>query len=113
MLVSYKSRDCDCSHPPRVCSAGVGRTGAIIALDYLMAQAKAESVVDIYKCVEKMRQRRPHMIQTQVTPPFNPRSRGFCVWVQTTHTFANFLTALSILPSVSLCFGVTTPDLIV
>ena len=49
------------------CSAGVGRTGAIIALDYLLAQANAESRVDVYKCVEKMRRRRPFMIQTQVS----------------------------------------------
>ena len=47
-------------------SAGVGRTGAIIALDYLQEQAAAESQVDFYQCVVKMRERRPKMIQTEV-----------------------------------------------
>ncbi|KAF6037095.1 hypothetical protein EB796_004591 [Bugula neritina] len=47
------------------CSAGVGRSGAIIALDYLFEQARAESRVDFFKCVVKMRERRPNMIQTQ------------------------------------------------
>ncbi|XP_067938626.1 receptor-type tyrosine-protein phosphatase epsilon-like [Watersipora subatra] len=47
------------------CSAGVGRTGTIIALDYLLAQAKAELKVDVYKCVKQMRKRRPYMIQTE------------------------------------------------
>jgi len=49
-----------------ICSAGVGRSGAIIALDYLFEQARAESRVDVFKCVVKMRERRPNMIQTQV-----------------------------------------------
>lgn len=44
----------------------MGRTGAIIALDYLQEQAMTEGKVDVYKCVERMRERRPNMIQTEV-----------------------------------------------
>ncbi|XP_076080778.1 receptor-type tyrosine-protein phosphatase alpha-like isoform X6 [Mytilus galloprovincialis] len=46
------------------CSAGVGRTGTFIGLDYLMDQADSEGKVNIYKCVEKMRIARPNMVQT-------------------------------------------------
>ncbi|KAL5022774.1 hypothetical protein ScPMuIL_001929 [Solemya velum] len=46
------------------CSAGVGRTGAFIALDYLLRQAKKTGNVNIYRCVEKLRSYRPNMVQT-------------------------------------------------
>ncbi|XP_067942989.1 receptor-type tyrosine-protein phosphatase epsilon-like [Watersipora subatra] len=46
------------------CSAGVGRSGTYIALDYLIDQAKAEGVVNMFECVKMMRERRPCMIQT-------------------------------------------------
>ncbi|XP_071139566.1 receptor-type tyrosine-protein phosphatase mu-like isoform X17 [Mytilus edulis] len=46
------------------CSAGVGRTGTFIGIDYLMDQADSEGRVNIYKCVEKMRIARPNMVQT-------------------------------------------------
>jgi len=48
------------------CSAGVGRTGTYIALDYLLAQATAEGSVDMFQSVVKMRARRPKMVQTRV-----------------------------------------------
>ncbi|XP_064617191.1 receptor-type tyrosine-protein phosphatase kappa-like [Liolophura sinensis] len=47
------------------CSAGIGRTGTFIALDYLVNQAKAEGMVDVPACVELLRQQRVNMVQTQ------------------------------------------------
>ncbi|XP_061613362.1 receptor-type tyrosine-protein phosphatase H-like isoform X1 [Phyllopteryx taeniolatus] len=46
------------------CSAGVGRTGTIIALDVLLQQL-LDSKVDINAFVHDMRLRRPHMVQTE------------------------------------------------
>uniref|UniRef100_A0A3B3ZNR9 protein-tyrosine-phosphatase n=1 Tax=Periophthalmus magnuspinnatus TaxID=409849 RepID=A0A3B3ZNR9_9GOBI len=48
------------------CSAGVGRTGTLIALDMLLQQMEKEKAVDIYGFVYKMRLNRPHMVQTEV-----------------------------------------------
>lgn len=45
------------------CSAGSGRTGTFVALDYCMDQAKAESLVDVLGCVQLMRTNRVNMIQ--------------------------------------------------
>ncbi|KAM9336637.1 receptor-type tyrosine-protein phosphatase H-like [Symphorus nematophorus] len=47
------------------CSAGVGRTGTIIALDVLLQQLENEKAVDINSFVHKMRLSRPHMVQTE------------------------------------------------
>ncbi len=47
-------------------SAGVGRTGTLIALDFLLEQAGCEKVIDIYNCVYNMRKNRVNMIQTLV-----------------------------------------------
>lgn len=47
-------------------SAGVGRTGTFIALDYLVDRANSEGRVDVYSLVEEMRSRRPCMVQTEV-----------------------------------------------
>ncbi|XP_068610969.1 receptor-type tyrosine-protein phosphatase H-like [Brachionichthys hirsutus] len=47
------------------CSAGVGRTGTIIALDVLLQQLERERAVAIKGFVHKMRLSRPHMVQTE------------------------------------------------
>lgn len=48
------------------CSAGVGRTGSYLAIDYLLQQAVATKTVDINHCVRDLRQQRMHSVQTMV-----------------------------------------------
>lgn len=47
-------------------SAGVGRTGTFIAVDYLMQHVRTSDVIDIYSYVMEMRNNRPNMVQTEV-----------------------------------------------
>ncbi|XP_059809461.1 receptor-type tyrosine-protein phosphatase H-like isoform X2 [Hypanus sabinus] len=47
------------------CSAGVGRTGTFIGLDYLMQCVEKELLVDVYGIVRKMRMNRTCMVQTE------------------------------------------------
>lgn len=47
------------------CSAGVGRTGAFIAIDSLMEQMEAEKIVDVFGFTARMRKQRNYMVQTQ------------------------------------------------
>ncbi|XP_072824842.1 receptor-type tyrosine-protein phosphatase H [Vicugna pacos] len=52
--------------PPIVhCSAGVGRTGTLIALDVLLRQLECEGVVGAFSYMRKMRESRPLMVQTE------------------------------------------------
>ncbi|XP_019739112.1 receptor-type tyrosine-protein phosphatase H isoform X1 [Hippocampus comes] len=55
------------------CSAGVGRTGTIIALDVLLQQLYRDKEVGINAFVHNMRLRRPHMVQTEVRTVDGPR----------------------------------------
>ncbi|XP_065144043.1 receptor-type tyrosine-protein phosphatase H-like isoform X2 [Paramisgurnus dabryanus] len=47
------------------CSAGVGRTGTLIALDVLIQQLEREKAVSIAGFVQRMRLNRPLMVQTE------------------------------------------------
>ncbi|KAL3868040.1 hypothetical protein ACJMK2_040879 [Sinanodonta woodiana] len=46
------------------CSAGVGRTGTFIAIDFLVDQAQAQGTVNVTSCLETLRNQRVLMIQT-------------------------------------------------
>ena len=48
-------------------SAGIGRTGTFIGLDYLVEEARATKTVDVFQCVRKMRDNRINMVQTPVS----------------------------------------------
>ena len=48
------------------CSAGVGRTGTLIAIEMALEKAGQESVVDIPAIVTKMRRQRMKMVQNSV-----------------------------------------------
>ena len=46
------------------CSAGLGRTGTFIAIDYLKKQARTDYIVDVPACVTSLREGRAKMVQT-------------------------------------------------
>ena len=48
------------------CSAGVGRTGTLIAIDVTLEQAALDNVVDIPAIVTKIRRQRMKMVQNSV-----------------------------------------------
>ncbi|XP_069819447.1 receptor-type tyrosine-protein phosphatase epsilon-like [Dendropsophus ebraccatus] len=47
------------------CSAGIGRTGTFIALDFLLKMAKAAKKVNVFGCVNQLRKKRISMVQNQ------------------------------------------------
>ena len=46
------------------CSAGSGRTGCFIVLDWMLSLADEEGMLDIYQTVRELRQKRVNMVQT-------------------------------------------------
>ena len=48
-------------------SAGVGRTGTLIAIDSEIERIKLRNAVNVFECVSKMRYHRNHMVQTPVS----------------------------------------------
>ncbi|VDI22601.1 receptor-type tyrosine-protein phosphatase T [Mytilus galloprovincialis] len=46
------------------CSAGIGRTGTFIALDYIVNETKDLKYIDVFTCVETLRRQRVNMVQT-------------------------------------------------
>lgn len=52
------------------CSAGIGRTGTFIALDYLLKEVMAKDSIDVINCVSKLRQQRAFSIQTDMQYAF-------------------------------------------
>jgi len=48
-------------------SAGAGRTGTFIAIDYLIEQEKVEHDVRILNCLQELRDQRSQMIQNLVS----------------------------------------------
>lgn len=49
------------------CSAGVGRSGAFVALDSMLQKMELEQVIDVYNFVTHMRSKRSHLVQTVVS----------------------------------------------
>ncbi|KAH3833879.1 hypothetical protein DPMN_107195 [Dreissena polymorpha] len=47
------------------CSAGIGRTGTFLGLDYLLDQANAEGYINVFQCVQNLRSQRVNMVQNQ------------------------------------------------
>ena len=62
--------------PPIVvhCSAGVGRSGTLIAIDSLMEQLKEEGQISIYKTVCELRHQRNYLVQSVVRIEMNTYS---------------------------------------
>ena len=56
-----------CVAEPVSVSAGVGRTGAFIALSIVLERMQNEGVVDMFNTVRILRTQRPAMVQTEVS----------------------------------------------
>lgn len=67
-----KIRHMKSSKPPYVvhCSAGVGRTGTYIALDILLKNLWKNSTLDVFSCVNELRQQRTLMVHRRTQYQF-------------------------------------------
>ncbi|CAG2243427.1 PTPRM [Mytilus edulis] len=78
-----------CTGPMVVhCSAGIGRTGTFIGLDYVVNQAKEVEYVDVFGCVEGLRRQRVNMVQTQ--EQFQFIYEAVIEYLQDFETYSNF-----------------------
>ena len=48
-------------------SAGIGRTGTFVALDFLLRRAAVETHIDVFRTVTDMRYQRTNFVQTDVS----------------------------------------------
>ena len=48
------------------CSAGIGRTGALVTVDIVLALVAMDTKFDVQRVVEELRRQRQGMIQTKV-----------------------------------------------
>lgn len=62
-----------------MCSAGVGRTGTYIGIDAMMEALEAESRVDIYGYVVRLRRQRCLMVQVEVIYQFISSMESVCM----------------------------------
>ena len=61
--------ECNYLYVP-ICSAGAGRSGALITIHGMMEVAEEKGQVDIYNFVFSMRNSRPNIVQTAVSYSF-------------------------------------------
>ncbi|XP_075044783.1 receptor-type tyrosine-protein phosphatase eta [Mixophyes fleayi] len=66
LIRDYTTRSCPAHSPILVhCSAGVGRTGTLIALDRIMKQVEDTDMIDVFGIVHDLRMHRGLMVQTE------------------------------------------------
>ncbi|CAE1303862.1 PTPRM [Acanthosepion pharaonis] len=70
---------------PFFCSAGIGRSGTFIALDYLMEEARHTGTVDVFGCVNRMRKARLNMVQIEDQYEFIYLALVESIFLQDTH----------------------------
>jgi len=62
------------------CSAGVGRTGTFITLDYMLERIKSEKSINIYQFVSSLRKQRVLMVQTLVSVGSDSMGCYICIF---------------------------------